>query len=52
MKHFILGVALGLALLVFSYVMWGVSRSINYTMSYKGMVQQTIREMVKQESLK
>ena len=31
---------------------WAVSRSINYSLSYKSMVQDTVREMVKPEALK
>ncbi len=34
------------------YGAWALTRSINYKLSYKHMVQQTVREMVKPEYLK
>ena len=33
-------------------IMWAIFRTINYSLSYKDMVQNTIREMVKSEALK
>jgi len=34
------------------YGLWNLERTINYNMSYKSMVEQTVREMVKPEALK
>lgn len=34
------------------YGAWALTRSINYKLSYKHMVQETVREMVKPEALK
>ena len=31
---------------------WYLERKINYSLSYKSMVEQTVREMVKEEALK
>ena len=31
---------------------WLISRKVNYSLSYKSMVEDTIREMVKEEALK
>jgi hypothetical protein len=31
---------------------WWIKRKVNYDLIYKGLVQETIREMVKPESLK
>lgn len=41
------GIVIGL-----SFAFWQFSRMINYSFSYKSMVQDTVREMVKPESLK
>ncbi len=42
-------------LLIFAVIgfgMWNIGRTINYKLSYRGMVKETIREMVKKEALK
>lgn len=31
---------------------WIIQRKINYTISYKSMVEKTVRDMVKEEALK
>jgi len=36
----------------FMYGMWQFSRVWNYNLSYKSMVEKTVREMVKEEYLK
>ena len=36
----------------FAYISWQFMRKINYRMSYKSMVQATVREMVKSEALR
>jgi hypothetical protein len=38
--------------IAFSAGAWFVGRNINYSLSYKSMVEQTIRDMVKREALK
>lgn len=40
------------ALLGISYLSWSVGRKINYRFSYKSMVQEEIRSMVKKDALK
>ena len=37
--------------LIFAYTMWQVGRVVNYKMSYQSMVEQTIKEHVKEECL-
>lgn len=45
--------SIGVILFVsFVYVMWTFGRFVNYNLSYKDMVQETIQEMVKPEYLK
>lgn len=39
-------------LIVMAVGSWFAIRSINYSLSYKSMVQDTVREMVKPEALK
>jgi len=39
-------------ILLISFGAWYVGRSINYKMSYKDMVEQTIKETVKEECLR
>ena len=36
----------------FSYMKWSIGRKLTYTVSYKSMVEQTVKDMVKAESLK
>jgi len=36
---------------IFGYFMWNVARSINYNLSYKSMVVETIKEHVKEGCL-
>lgn len=36
----------------FVYASWYFGRIVNYRLSYKSMVEQTVRDMVKQEALK
>ncbi len=36
----------------FSYMKWSIGRKLTYTVSYKSMVEKTVKEMVKAESLK
>lgn len=35
-----------------SIFLWNLKRKINYNISYKSMVEQTVKDMVKPESLK
>lgn len=44
-------VVLALAVM-FAYASWRVGRYVNYNLSYKSMVQDTVRDMVKPESLR
>jgi len=44
---------IGIVLLIgIIYSIWDIGRIINYKLSYKNMVRETIKEMVKKESLK
>ena len=49
---YFLGFVFGLLILFAGYSLWKLERTWNYNTSYKSMVQQTVREMVKQEALK
>ena len=44
-------VVLALAVM-FAYASWRVGGYVNYNLSYKSMVQDTVRDMVKPESLR
>ena len=48
----LLCIGIGLALIAFGLTMWYAARKVNYNFSYKSMVQETVREMVKEEALK
>jgi phosphoribosylformylglycinamidine (FGAM) synthase-like amidotransferase family enzyme len=55
MKPFIYTVAVVLTIAIIggiSYGGWMLSRKWNYNMSYKAMVKETVREMVKESALK
>lgn len=44
---------LGLSgVVLFGYATWELQRRWNYAWSYKSMVQETVREMVKEEALR
>lgn len=45
-------IAAFLLVIAFGIFMWHVQRKWHYNWSYKSMVQDTVREMVKQEALK
>ena len=51
-------VELGLGIVIFAIViligfgMWTLARKVNYSVGYRSMVEQTVREMVKEECLK
>jgi len=51
MKNLIMYVIVTLIVLSFSFGAWHFGRKINYSLSYKSMVKQTIIEMVKEEAL-
>ena len=44
---------IGIILMIgFSYGAWAISRQVNYSFSYRDLVKETVREMVKDEALK
>jgi len=45
-------ILVGILALSFMYGVWQLGRIWNYNLSYKSMVEQTVRDMVKDESLK
>ena len=46
-------IAIGLIIsIIISYLSWNLSRKINYGLSYKSMVEQTVIDLVKKEALK
>jgi len=52
MKTALQYITLVIIVLAFVVGMFFVARTVNYNLSYKGMVQETVREMVKPEALK
>ena len=50
-RIFLVGIA-ALFLIVFTYGCYWVAKTVSYKLFYKDMVEQTVREMVKPESLK
>lgn len=55
MKIFLYGGAIILIIAIVSSIsfgLWKVGKKINYSLGYKTMVEQTIKEMVKPEALK
>ena len=51
MKDLFWYIVMGLALIIFGVSMWYLARYINYNLSYKDLVTQTIVESVKSECL-
>jgi membrane protein YdbS with pleckstrin-like domain len=47
-----IGVLIGVFVLFIIHSLWQLERKWNYGFSYKSMVQQTVREMVKEEALR
>lgn len=51
-KNFLYLLCVFVFLVVVAVGNWFISRELNYSFSYKAMVEQSIREMVKKEALK
>ena len=45
-------ILVGILALSFMYGVWQLGRIWNYNLSYKSMVEQTVRDMVKEKALK
>ena len=55
MKNFLGILLVTVIMLVTVIILWGAwhfGKSLNYNLSYKDMVEETVREMVKESSLK
>lgn len=52
MKSFIVFIIGLLICIIISITAWKVERKINYNFSYKSLMQQTIKEMIKSECIK
>ena len=48
----LIGIIIILIVIVLSIYIWKFGRCVNYSLQYKDYVQQTIKEMVKEECLK
>ena len=52
LKYLFIGVVAILIFVLISYGTWQLARAVNYKLSYRSMVQQTIVDMIKPEALK
>lgn len=52
MKQLITIILLVLIVIFFIYGLFKIKKNINYSMAYKTMVEETVKEMVKPEALK
>lgn len=51
MRGFLIAIATSVLILGMPLAIWYFGRVWNYNLSYKGMVKETIREMVKEDAL-
>lgn len=52
LSEFLVGTLVVIVVILVTIGIWKMKKHMNYNLMYKGMVEQTVRDMVKSEALK